>query len=355
LSSKKILLRVKEEVGCPLFRAGDQMVLDLPGVDKSISTNVCTFVVAKLMNERADSSCERLDSQSKARDFLCPRPERPVLFEMQEIVDQTGDSLPMMGNVTGDLHEAVAYLRTVSIFRPLPAPVLARVVEEMRIETHPARSAVVEKGTMGRAFYVVYRGELSVVDYADQEVSSVVTRLKPRDCFGEMSLLTGTPCAATVVAETEVVLLALPKDAFERLLRENAYMASCFTRLLASRLMATNVLLVREGSKTFSGKLQEMSLSTVLQVLADSNRSGTLIVDDYQGNKGQVGFSQGRIFDVHLGELTGEAALFRMLRWSRGDFWLDKKKVPTADKIDCSVMGLLLEGMRQMDEQNRDT
>jgi hypothetical protein len=88
----------------------------------------------------------------------------------------------------------------------------------------------------------------------------------------------------------------------------------------------------------------------VLQVLSDSNRSGTLIVDDYQGQKMRVGFNQGRIFEVELGDLAGEAALYAALRWTKGDFWLDKKSIPKEDKIDCSVMGLLLEGMRRIDE-----
>jgi hypothetical protein len=153
-----------------------------------------------------------------------------------------------------------------------------------------------------------------------------------------------------VVSVTPVSLFALPKEAFERLLRENVYLSSAFTRLLASRLMSTNILLVKEGAKPFSGKLQEMTLPTVLQVLADSNRSGTLMVDDYQGQKARIGFNSGRIFEAQLGDLEGEAALFAALRWDRGDFWLDKKTVPRDDKVDCSVMGLLLEGMRRIDE-----
>lgn len=352
MAAKKIILRVKEEIGCPLFRSGDQMVLELPGIDKAASSNICTLAIAKFIAERPPERCENMTAADPPRDFLCPRTESPVLFEVLQQDDQHPWA-PMMGSVATDPAQAVAALRTVPIFRSLPAAVLGRLAAQMHVESFKQGDVVLEKGSLGRAFYIVHQGQLEVVDYADQEVSSVVTRLRPRDCFGEMSLLTGAPCAATVVASSPVTLLALPKDDFERLLRENAYMASSFTRLLASRLMSTNILLVKEGSKPFSGKLQEMSLPTVLQVLADSNRSGTLIVDDYQGNKGRLGFSNGRLFDAQLGELTGEAAVFAMLRWMRGDFWLDKKAIPTEDKIDCSVMGLLLEGMRQIDEADR--
>jgi CRP/FNR family transcriptional regulator, cyclic AMP receptor protein len=349
---KKIILRVREEIGCPLFRAGDQMVLDLPGVDRAGSTNICTLAIAKYVVERGEWNCEDMKAPLQRREFLCPRSPSPVLFDVLEH-DEQMNALPMMGTLTGDLSTAVATLRTVPVFRSLPAAVLGRLAGQMKIESYKAKQPVVEKGSLGRAFYVVFDGQLEVVDYADQEVSSVVTRLKGRDCFGEMSLLTGAPCAATVVASTDVTLLALAKEDFERLLRENPPLASSFTRLLASRLMSTNVMLVKEGSKTFSGKLQEMTLATVLQVLADSNRSGTLFISDYLGNKGRIAFSTGRLFDAQVGELTGEAAIFSMLKWTKGDFWLDKKAVPVEDKIDCSVMGLLLEGMRKMDEEAR--
>jgi CRP-like cAMP-binding protein len=348
MSDRKIVLRVREEIECPLFRSGDQMVLTLPSVDRAASTDICALAIAKFIEEKRAWECGS-SLQLMPGQFLCPRSVNPVVFEVMEL-DEKSDAAPMIGNLTNDLGQAVAALRTVPVFRALPASVLGRLAQEIRIETFSQGQVVVEKGTLGRAFYIVHSGALEVVDYADQEVSSVITRLKPRDCFGEMSLLTGALSAATVVSVAPVTLLSLPKEAFDRLLRENAYLASAFTRLLAGRLMSTNVLLVKEGAKPFSGKLQEMSLPTVLQVLADSNRSGTLIVDDYRGSKMRIGFSSGRIFEAELGDLRGESAVYEALRWQKGDFWLDKKQVPHTDTIDISVMGLLLEGMRRIDE-----
>lgn len=352
MSAKRIILRVREEIGCPLFRAGDQMVLELPGVDRTASTNICTLAVAKLLAERPKEPCDRMTGAIGAKQLACPRTESPVLFDVVEVEAEPAWA-PMMGSLASDLPQAVAALRSVPLFRSLPAQVLGRLASQMHVEKYTPGQTVVERGSLGRAFFVVHEGRLEVVGYADQEMSSVVTRLKPKDCFGEMSLLTGVPAVASVVAATDVTLLALPKDEFERLLRENAYMASSFTRLLASRLMSTNILLVKEGSKPFSGKLQEMNLPTVLQTLSESNRSGTLMVDDYRGNKGAFGFSNGRLFEARLGELEGEAAFYAMLRWNKGDFWLDKKAIPESDKIDCSVTALLLEGMRRMDEENQ--
>jgi hypothetical protein len=130
-------------------------------------------------------------------------------------------------------------------------------------------------------------------------------------------------------------------------------MASRFTRLMASRLLAANFLLVKEGSKSFSGKLSVMSLPTVIQVLSESGRSGTLLLEAYEGKKGEIGFSEGRIFEAKTGGLEGEDAFFELLTWKAGDFWLDPKRIPVEDRVQTGVMGLMLEGMRRMDEASR--
>ncbi|MCK6550485.1 cyclic nucleotide-binding domain-containing protein [Myxococcota bacterium] len=346
---KRIVLRVREEIGCPLFRSGDQMVLEHPGVDRAASSNLCTLTIARYLALQGDASCEHAGPAAGLRELYCPRTTAPVVFDVFEETDPS-TWRPLVGALGQDITQAVAALRTMPIFRSLPTPALQRLAGEMKVERHAAGATIVERGAVGRAYYLVHEGELEVVGYADTEVSSVLTRLCAKDGFGEMSLLTGAPTVASVVAITDVTLLVLPKESFERLLRESPYMASSFTRLLASRLMATNSLLVKEGSKPFSGKLQEMGLPTVLQVLAESSRSGTLVVDDYHGKKGTIGLSHGRPFRAAVGALTGADAVYAMLAWDKGDFWLDKKDVPDADEIQTSVMGLLLEGMRRIDE-----
>src|SRR5262249_15285255 len=164
MATKKILLRVKEEVGCPLFRTGDQMVLDPPGVDKAASTNVCVLAVAKFIAERAEWNCETMSRETKPVEFLCPRTASPVIFEVTEVDDGAHEATPMVGSFPGDLAEAVAALRTVHIFRPLPAPVLGKLAEKIHIESYSKGQAVLEKGALGRAFYIVHHGNLEVVD-----------------------------------------------------------------------------------------------------------------------------------------------------------------------------------------------
>ncbi len=329
------------------------MVLDLPGVSRGNSSNVCALTLAKFLAEVDLSPCHTIKAPSERQQFLCPRAVNPVVFSVGQLDARRVPSPSTTDLEYRDIPSLVAWLRTVPVFRPLPASVLAHLSHRVAQRTYRDGDEILQKGHLGESFYILKTGVVQIVDYADQQISSVVTQLKERDCFGEMSLLTGSPCVATVAARGEVKVLALMKDDFDQLLRDNPYMASRFTRLLASRLMAANFLIVQEGAKSFSGKLSVMNLPTVLQVLANSSRSGTLMITNHRGGRGKIGFCDGQVYEAEVGPLTGEDAVFHTLTWNEGDFWLDPGAVPSEDNVNAGVMGLLMEGMRRIDESSR--
>lgn len=347
------MLRVMQEDGCPLFRAGDQMVLDLPGVDLRSSPSVCALSVAKLLREAELAACEGTVSPISRGQMLCPRADAPVRFEIEAVAHEPQASAPE-GDLVKDITAAVAHLRTIPIFRPLPAAFLSKLAHRIRSETYADGQLILQKGHPGRAFFVVRRGTVEILDFADTQMASVVSTLRGGDCFGEMSILTGAPVAANVRARDKVELYALDKADFELLLRENPFMAARFTRLMAQRLAAANYRIVQEGNKSFFGKLSVMNLPTVIQVLADTRRSGTLVVETYDRQRAELGFSDGAIFDAKMPGATGEEAVYALLGWTEGDFTFDPTRVPEADAIDVGVMNLLLEGMRRQDEENAE-
>lgn len=349
MTSRRVILRVRAESGCPLFSAGDQMVLHLPGVDVGASSAVCALTVAHFLAQADRGACPDTPSPIERGELRCPRTIRPVLFDV-DAVPEHHEPTPIERVVTDDLPSAVARLRAVPVFRALPASFLGQVAQNIRLETYAPGSIILERGQAGHAFFVIAEGEVEVVGYADQEVTGVVHTLKERDCFGEMSLLTGAPTIARVVARTEVVVQALDAAFFDRMLRDHPFMAARFARLLASRLIASNYLLVREGSQAFRGKLAVMGTSTVLQVVAEAHRSGRLRLRAPSGDEAWIGYREGRIYDAELGALRDAEAIYAALAWEEGDFWLEAGPIPEVDRVEMGVMGLLLEGMRRLDE-----
>ncbi|MFN7698168.1 MAG: DUF4388 domain-containing protein, partial [Deltaproteobacteria bacterium] len=106
-------------------------------------------------------------------------------------------------------------------------------------------------------------------------------------------------------------------------------------------------------SKTrFTGSLADMGLVDLLQTIDVSRKSGVL---DVRGPKGQgtVTFRDGQVLDAELGRIHGERAVYRLLLWNDGDFDIDFRPVRSEAKIVTPTTGLLMEGMRRVDEWGR--
>jgi CRP-like cAMP-binding protein len=81
-------------------------------------------------------------------------------------------------------------------------------------KTYGKGEAIVRQGEPGESMYVLCSGTVAVVLEPDKRE---VATIRPGGYFGEMSLLTGEPRSATVVARGEVVVLELTAEVFRHL------------------------------------------------------------------------------------------------------------------------------------------
>ncbi|HJL38141.1 MAG TPA: DUF4388 domain-containing protein, partial [Polyangiaceae bacterium LLY-WYZ-15_(1-7)] len=110
----------------------------------------------------------------------------------------------------------------------------------------------------------------------------------------------------------------------------------------------------RSVTKTrFSGSLSEMGLVDLLQTIDISRKSGVLHLS-HEGRRGAVYFDEGHLVHAELNKLRGEAAVYRFLVWNDGHFDLEFRPVRIETRtISTSTQGLLMEGMRRVDEWGR--
>jgi MFS family permease len=99
--------------------------------------------------------------------------------------------------------------RALALFAPLDGVVLERLAAAFAPLRLAAGSVIIREGTPGERFYLIDHGEVSVLKNGAE-----VARLGPGDYFGEISLLKQVPTTATVVAHTDVEVLALDPDIF---------------------------------------------------------------------------------------------------------------------------------------------
>src|ERR1700745_1536231 len=101
------------------------------------------------------------------------------------------------------------------------------------------------------------------------------------------------------------------------------------------------------------GSLAQMNVIDLMQSLEMGRKSCllTLTKDDEKCN---VYFSEGQVVHAIYGSLKGDPAVFKVLTWTGGNFQLDFEGKTTETSTQLNTQGLLMEGLRLLDESNRD-
>jgi CRP-like cAMP-binding protein len=122
----------------------------------------------------------------------------------------------------------------LSIFTPLSEEEKQELARGMRYSPFARGEVMTRQGSEGHWLYLIEEGSASV-RIGDALTQREVARLKDGDFFGEMSLLTGEPRAATVVAETDVECFRLDKATFQRVIERRPEVMKPVATLLAQR------------------------------------------------------------------------------------------------------------------------
>jgi CRP-like cAMP-binding protein len=135
------------------------------------------------------------------------------------------------------LAEAEDLLGRIDFVQALSAEARKVLAERARFVEYGPGQAIVRQGEQGDTLFLVARGEVAVrvkMDAGDKEVA----RLGRGALFGEMSVLTGDPRTATVLSLGDSALLAVDRDAFERILSREPDLAQRVADVIARRRLA---------------------------------------------------------------------------------------------------------------------
>ncbi len=108
-------------------------------------------------------------------------------------------------------------------------------------------------------------------------------------------------------------------------------------------------LLARED-RALEGNLQMMSLASIIQINCEERNQAQLILN-HMGQGGTIFFKDGEMIHAEYDGLQGEDAVYGLLSWDRGTFKLKIGVDPRQRTINKTWSGVLLEGMRRIDEK----
>lgn len=139
------------------------------------------------------------------------------------------------------LIEKVLILKSLDVFKDTPENVLAEVamlIEEVELESGVR---IFEEGSIGDCMYIIHQGEVRL-----EKGKKLLTYLKEKEVFGELSLLDSETRSASVIAQSDCFLFKIDQGPFYDLMENRPEVMRGIIKMLCKRLRAQN-------EKIFSG------------------------------------------------------------------------------------------------------
>jgi CheY-like chemotaxis protein len=161
------------------------------------------------------------------------------------------------------------------------------------------------------------------------------------------------------------VLMASKGDIAERLSQQDAaddYLEKPFflkeatrrIKRLIDRIALEKMAKTAPSDGVVRGNLSQMNVIDLMQSLEMGRKSCQLTLTN-EGEKCEVFFAEGQVKHATFGALVGDAAVFKVLRWTGGNFQLDFEGKTDKETTQLNTQGLLMEGLRLLDESQRDS
>jgi len=105
---------------------------------------------------------------------------------------------------------------------------------------------------------------------------------------------------------------------------------------------------------TVRGNLAQMNVIDLVQSL-EMGRKSCLLTLTNDNDKCEMYFSEGQVTHATYGSLSGDQAVFKVLLWTGGNFQINFEGKTKQQTTTLNTQGLLMEGLRLLDESKRDS
>ncbi len=169
--------------------------------------------------------------------YALTRGNIPLSLPAQTLFTRSQNTVEKEKHEEREVDRRLAALSGVDIFKQLTPSELRMLAGRLHFAPFAQGELVMKQGGAANWLYIMISGSAieEVSDPAGKE--HLVTRLQPGDVFGEMSLLTGAPRSATVVAEDDVRCYRLDPEGFRDIIHARPEIGTYMSQILAQRKM----------------------------------------------------------------------------------------------------------------------
>ena len=192
--------------------------------------------------------------------------------------------------------------------------------------------------------------DLLVCDYKmpGMDGRQLVEKLKSRPATANFATM-------LMAGKADIAERLSPVDAADDYLEKPFFLKDATRRIkrLIDRIALEKMAKTAPKDGVVRGSLSQMNVIDLMQSLEMGRKSCQLSLSN-EGDACEVFFAEGQVKHATYGDLLGDAAVFKVLRWTGGNFQLDFEGKTDKETTQLNTQGLLMEGLRLLDESSRE-
>lgn len=192
--------------------------------------------------------------------------------------------------------------------------------------------------------------ELLVCDYRmpGMDGRQLVEKLKSRPATSNFS-------AILLASRSDIDERLSPQDAADDYIAKPFFLKEATRRIkrTVDRIALEKMARTAPSDGVVRGNLSQMNVIDLMQSLEMGRKSCQLKLNN-AGENCEVFFVEGQVKHATYGSLKGDEAVFKVLRWTGGNFELNFEGKTDQETTKLNTQGLLMEGLRLLDEAQRD-
>lgn len=194
--------------------------------------------------------------------------------------------------------------------------------------------------------------DLIIADYAMEAMNGgqLLQKLKSRSTTAAIPVI-------LMASRTEITeKLRSYQDTVEDFIEKPFFVKEASARIkkVADKIALEKMAREAPGAAVLRGSLAQMNVMDLLQSLDMGRKTCSLTLSN-NGDRCKMFFTDGQINHAVYDKLQGDEAVYKVLAWTGGNFEIDFNGSSKEQSVTQSTQGLLLEGLRLLDESNRDT
>ncbi len=349
---KNAIFIVTEERTCPIYNVGEEFKVEDMGLTVPEAKPACLKMVQVVIKATTEQhSFERFTQHGIQKSkFDCGGCTGLIRFEFKKEKQMKLLAVAEQREKMKHMDRFFDLLRVLDIFEPLEDDSLRDLSALLQLREYGDNKVVLKKGDPGTSLYIILEGKVGVIADDGQTLSEMGVG----EIFGEMSLLSGEPVTTSIHTRTKTKLATLSSKDFKHVLNKFPVLQVFFYRMLVDRAQA-NTLRAGTISSGMTGELAEINAVDLFQLINSSQKTGQIEMALEDG-KAQILFNEGELVQARYNALAGKDALFALLAKRSGRFTYTSGISEEAMKLDVlgGFMGLIMEGMRRIDEQEQE-